>query len=125
MFLALVVFLPTYSLNAQVQQPQGHPPNLQNLTPQQQQQLSNCPPGLTKAQPPLLPGSFEVCPGAPLLPAGARAMQIPIPDSVVRQHFNAVEAVLNKVKQEVAQHPGTTAAQVLQNMTDQGLINCP
>jgi len=35
------------------------------------------------------------------------------------------DAVLNQVQQTMKAHPGTTADQVLQQLTDQGIINCP
>jgi len=49
---------------------------------------------------------------------------MPLPAGVVPGA--AAEAVLKQVQTQLANSPkGTTAAQILQQMTDKGLINCP
>src|SRR6266516_579048 len=121
----MVTLLSTSLANAQVQQaPQLPQKQHTQLTPQQEQ-LSQCPASVINSLPPLVPGAFPVCPGSPLLPAGAfNAPRLPIPPG--HQPGVAAAAVLSKVQQRLANSPrGTTFDQILQQMTNEGLINCP
>jgi hypothetical protein len=111
---------------AQVQLPPQAQKQHTQLTPQEQQ-LSRCPASEVNSLPPLVPGAFPVCQGSPLLagviPHGPSAEQMQRDVAASEQQSMAIQAQINA---RLAKSPaGTTLDQILQQMTDQGLMNCP
>lgn len=95
------------------------------LTPQEQQ-LSHCDAATLNSLPLFKPGSFPVCPGSPLMPPGSGISQAQIQRDLAA---HPPGQLLNTIKAQVqARHlaePGKSLDQLLQQMTDQGLMNCP
>ena len=101
-------------------------PQRQQLTPQQQQ-LSHCDTSVLNSLPPLVPGAIPVCVGSPLMPAvpsGPSAAQI---QSDLAKHppFEKLNAIKAQIQARHAAEPSATLDQILQQLTDQGLMNCP
>ena len=92
------------------------------LTPQEQQ-LSHCDASTINSVPPLVPGAFPVCPGSSLMPttpSGPSAAEIQ--SHAPFEKLNAIQAL---IQQRHAAQPNASLDQILQQLTDQGLMNCP
>jgi hypothetical protein len=128
-FTAIILILPLSSAGIlKAQQPQPQPPQKQHtqLTPQEQQ-LSQCPASVINSLPPLTPGSFPVCQGSSLL-AGASGPSVAQIRADLAAHppGQQLNAIKSQINARLAKSPaGTTLDQILQQMTDQGLMNCP
>jgi hypothetical protein len=120
-----IILLSTSYANAFAQIP-ALPPLKEHaeLTPQQQQ-LSQCSTSELNSLPPLAPGALPICAGSPLLKgAPFNPPRMPLPPGVVPGQ--AAEKIMQQVQHRLAAASrGTTQAQIFQQMTNEGLINCP